>query len=212
VAAFAHWLKGAGGTVGFEEFTEPARQLEQLANEEGDESEMAEAWKQIHELGDRLKLTGDALRASSSDGAGADRPASAIDTPAPAEITDIPAKPLISRFAETPGLPPIIHMFIEKLDESMDQMEQAYKQGDWEQLALLAHWLKGAGGTVGFDDFTVPAKELEESAKAGQADQVGAMLDQVKGLKNAIVPPELEGNHPVETVSAPDSEHRVRFG
>ena len=35
------------------------------------------------------------------------------------------------------------------------------------QLAALAHWLKGSGGTMGFDGFFVPARVLEHEAKAG---------------------------------------------
>jgi HPt (histidine-containing phosphotransfer) domain-containing protein len=66
-------------------------------------------------------------------------------------------------------------------------MEQAYAQGDWEQLAALSHWLKGAGGTVGFDQFTKPAGQLESFAKGQQADLAGEMLDQVNRLKSGIV-------------------------
>ena len=41
-------------------------------------------------------------------------------------------------------------------------MRRACEQDDLTQLAKLAHWLKGSGGTAGFDDFTAPAAELEQ--------------------------------------------------
>ena len=54
---------------------------------------------------------------------------------------------------------------------------------------MIAHWLKGAGGTVGFDDFTEPAAKLENFAKTAQVEQAGQMLERVKHLSEAIVPP-----------------------
>ena len=33
-------------------------------------------------------------------------------------------------------------------------MEQAWQERNYGELANLAHWLKGSGGTVGFDAFT----------------------------------------------------------
>ena len=36
------------------------------------------------------------------------------------------------------------------------------------ELAALAHWLKGAGGSMGFDELFEPAKPLEHAATAGE--------------------------------------------
>ena len=44
----------------------------------------------------------------------------------------------------------------------------ALKQ-DFQELARLAHWLKGAGGTAGFPTFTQPAKHLESLVQTGSA-------------------------------------------
>jgi HPt (histidine-containing phosphotransfer) domain-containing protein len=49
--------------------------------------------------------------------------------------------------------------------------------------------LKGAGGTVGFDEFTAPAAELETLAKSDQAADAAQVLDHLKALSDAIVPP-----------------------
>jgi len=190
VAAFAHWLKGAGGTVGFAEFTEPAKQLEESAKSGGDESEMAAAWKAIRRLIDRLNLTEKTLKAAAVD---ADSPGSApasIDAPPPDETAGDAAKPLISRYAKLPEYQSTIHLFITTLDEYMPKMEQAYAQGDWEQLVTLSHWLKGAGGTVGFDAFTKPAADLEKFAKAKQPDLAGRAIAEVRKLKNSARSPD----------------------
>jgi CheY-like chemotaxis protein/HPt (histidine-containing phosphotransfer) domain-containing protein len=198
LAAFAHWLKGAGGTVGFDDFTEPARQLEQLANEGGDPSEMTAAWKTIRQLAVRLAATINDQTAPSNAGNGAEPPPAQKDTSPAARTAATVVEPLISRFAELPEFKSIIHLFIETLDEKVSKMEQAYAQEDWEELASLSHWLKGSGGTVGFDAFTKPAAELEKFAKAQQADLAGGMLDQVKQLKNATRPPDAGSGHDPE--------------
>jgi len=199
VAAFAHWLKGAGGTVGFAEFTEPAKQLEELAKARGDESKMAEAWKTIRRLIDRLNLTEKTLKESAIPD---DRPVSSAsawtDNPPSAEPARETVEPLISRYADLPEYQPTIHLFIEALAENMQKMEQAYAQGDWEQLVSLSHWLKGAGGTVGFDAFTRPAAELEKFAKEKQADQAGRAMAEVRKLKNAARPPDATGGNDTE--------------
>ena len=74
----------------------------------------------------------------------------------------------------------IVEEFVERLGEKLSAMEQACGSGDLEELARLAHWLKGSGGTAGFDDFTTPARTLEEFAKQGQEEQI---LDAVNELR-----------------------------
>jgi hypothetical protein len=56
----------------------------------------------------------------------------------------------------------------------------------------LAHWLKGAGGTVGFDVFFEPALELEGLAKQGDRGAIGAALGQLDALAARIVVPDDE--------------------
>jgi signal transduction histidine kinase/CheY-like chemotaxis protein/HPt (histidine-containing phosphotransfer) domain-containing protein len=96
---------------------------------------------------------------------------------------------VVSRLASNPRLRKTILAFVRKLEKQVEKMEQDWKQGDMENLAELAHWLKGSGGTVGYDDFTVPAAELEKFARAGQEEQAGHMLKQVKYLMKGIVLP-----------------------
>jgi len=58
----------------------------------------------------------------------------------------------------------IVQDFTDVLHEKMEAMEAACAARDGEALAQYAHWLKGSGGTVGFDDFTDPARQLETAA------------------------------------------------
>ncbi len=107
----------------------------------------------------------------------------------PAEPLYREEKPVISRLGSSPRFQKVILQFIEKLKQELERAQAAWEQEDLKELALIAHWLKGAGGTVGFDHFTEPAAKLEQLAKTGRREQVGEILRQVKKLSEAIVPP-----------------------
>jgi HPt (histidine-containing phosphotransfer) domain-containing protein len=94
--------------------------------------------------------------------------------------------------ANNTRLQPTILSFVEKLDQKVERMEVALEKEDMTELASLAHWLKGAGGTVGYDDFTKPAGALESCAKADHLEKANQTLKEVKSLVTAIVPPVID--------------------
>ena len=98
-------------------------------------------------------------------------------------------KPVISRLGSSPRFHKVILQFIDKLDAELNRAQSSLESGNLEEVASIAHWLKGAGGTVGFDDFTEPAAKLEQFAKAQEAAQVGHVLERLKRLSEAIQPP-----------------------
>ena len=71
-------------------------------------------------------------------------------------------------------------------------MRSAWNSRDWDALRQHAHWLKGAGGTVGYDDFTKPAEDLETCAKADHVEKANQKFKEVKSLVTAIVPPVID--------------------
>ena len=84
----------------------------------------------------------------------------------------------------------IIVKFIESLAGRRDQMHAELSQDRWEDLARSAHWLKGAGGTVGFECFTEPARRLEQAARRGQPQDAENCLREIDCLIDRIVTPE----------------------
>jgi HPt (histidine-containing phosphotransfer) domain-containing protein len=56
----------------------------------------------------------------------------------------------------------------------------------------LAHWLKGSGGTVGFNEFTEPASELEAFAKQKNQDSARNLVKKLVAMTDAIVLPETD--------------------
>ncbi len=116
------------------------------------------------------------------------------EPPAECEVTTAEAlratnEPVMSRLGSSARFQKVILQFIDKLKQELTRAQAAWENENLEELALIAHWLKGAGGTVGFDHFTEPAAKLEHLAKTAQMEQAGDILRQVKRLSEAIVPP-----------------------
>ncbi len=76
----------------------------------------------------------------------------------------------------------MIARFVGRLEQQLPAMDEAFLARDAEALVQLAHWLKGTGGTVGFDAFVEPANELELSAKSGNFPAIERHLDAIHGL------------------------------
>ena len=95
-------------------------------------------------------------------------------------VTDLSSQihstsPVISSLpTEDPEFREIVADFVVRLEQRVVEMRQAATTPDFDELAELAHWLKGAGGSVGFDAFTTPAASLQSSAEA--RDEKGANL------------------------------------
>jgi len=172
LAALAHWLKGSGGTVGFDDFTEPAKNLETLAKA-GSEDGIAVTLQELRELSRRLVVPGGA------------------ETPRESAASAPEGPPVTSRLASGgPRIRATIAKFAGRLNEKLDEMDVAWQARDFTELAALAHWLKGSGGTVGYDDFTEPAKTLEELAKANTENGVDEALAALRGISRRLVIPD----------------------
>ncbi len=188
VADLAHWLKGAGGTVGFDVFTEPAAKLELHAknNEDGNIKPLI---LQLRQLARRIVVPQCDIAAASVSEV---EPAKKLQfsEALPPNVSPAGSPPaVVSRLANMKRLQPTILKFVDTLDDKIAKMEAALDKKDMTELASLAHWLKGAGGTVGYDDFTKPAAALESCARAEHVEMAGRSLKDVKLLVDAIVPP-----------------------
>ena len=67
---------------------------------------------------------------------------------------------------EGPEIQSILSDFVDDLSSKLELMELAIEAEDFDTLESLAHWLKGSGGSLGFDRFTAPATALESAAGA----------------------------------------------
>jgi PAS domain S-box-containing protein len=190
LASIAHWLKGAAGTVGYDDFTEPAIQLEN-SSKASDAQGCAETLAQLHEMAARLEAPGDEpaeptqIASQTQLGSGAVAASNAMEF-SPNGSTE----PIVSRLAGNKRLIPAVRRFTGRLDEQLCTLEQAVRNNEFAEIAALAHWLKGAAGTVGYDDFTKPAMQLEQHAKAEDASQILPLVSEIRALSQRIEVPD----------------------
>lgn len=98
--------------------------------------------------------------------------------PVPAELEC--ALPL-----DDPDLRAIVEDWAEAMTRKVARMRVAADASDLPTVASLAHWLKGSGGTAGFDAFTEPARRLERAALAQDVDALDDSLATIERLAMA---------------------------
>jgi signal transduction histidine kinase/ActR/RegA family two-component response regulator/HPt (histidine-containing phosphotransfer) domain-containing protein len=100
-------------------------------------------------------------------------------------------QPLVSTLPlDQPVYRELVAEFVELLEQLLPDMRRARSTHRLDELAGLAHTLKGTGGTVGFDDFTRPAKELERRARQGDEEGLEALLEELEELAQSIAVPD----------------------
>jgi len=99
--------------------------------------------------------------------------------------------PIRSRFADNAKLVPIVRKFAARLQQQLELTRSAFDAGDLPEVERLAHWLAGAAGTVGYDAFTEPAREMEAAAKALDAETTAGVLQRIARMAAQLEVPEL---------------------
>lgn len=85
----------------------------------------------------------------------------------------------------------IVVEFVPHLGHKLQEMKAQLSEQKFEELARNAHWLKGAAGSVGFDEFNRPAAVLEKSAQRREESACRDLLSFVHSLFERIVIPEI---------------------
>ena len=97
---------------------------------------------------------------------------------------------VVSRLADHPRLRHVVRNFAMQLPAKLQGMHDALGRTELNELAALAHWLKGAGGTVGYDELFEPARDLEAHARSGDVGAIADALGQLQSLVQRMVIPE----------------------
>lgn len=188
----AHWLIGSGGTVGFKEFTEPATRMEQSAIRE-DLHQLSLLLPELRNLSTRIQL-----------------PVEAVESACSSSVSQIETEenePLISTLPiNIPRFRDIVETFVPHLYNKMQEMIDSWQEKNYTKLAELAHWLEGVGGTVGYNDFTVPSRALEASARDNCNEGIAKALNELCLLASRI---QVETHDPVTDCIASDQTSLV---
>jgi len=96
--------------------------------------------------------------------------------------TTIPDKLISDLLADDPDMIDLVEEFVEALPSRIEELKQAYEQLDWDQLATLAHQLKGAGGSYGYPPLSSLGATMEQAFKQHSAEQFAEWLGQLEKL------------------------------
>lgn len=197
----AHWLKGSGGTVGFNELTDPAIQLENAAKI-GDTELALQILEEIQSI--RARIVSPVAAGDSNSSPSEPVPPTRSDsTRSPrAETTDPGMHSASSETSEKEDTPiectlplddedylEIVIDFIKRLDVRLLGMLSMVQTKSFEELENEAHWLKGAGGTVGFPALTAPSAALMLAARDGQVGRCQESLRDILQIRQRLVIP-----------------------
>ncbi len=85
-----------------------------------------------------------------------------------ASIPSLANSSIYSTLSDDLDLAPIVEMFVEEIPQRIAAMEMAATRQDWPTLERLAHQIKGAGGSYGFEQTTAVAGKLERAVHERQ--------------------------------------------
>jgi PAS domain S-box-containing protein len=108
---------------------------------------------------------------------------------APSPPTQAPGGPIRSRLESHPRLSRVVRTFGTTLPVKLGLMRQALAADRFAELAELAHWLKGAGGMVGFDCFNDPAKRFEQLAHDNDGPGARVVMAELLALHARLLIP-----------------------
>jgi HPt (histidine-containing phosphotransfer) domain-containing protein len=102
----------------------------------------------------------------------------------PTSVSETDDQALVSKLpTDDPDFREIVNEFVAQLASNLAALRAAWARKDMPRIAEIAHWVKGAGGTAGFDVLTAPAAILERAAKDGQPD---FMMQQIERLETLL--------------------------
>jgi signal transduction histidine kinase/CheY-like chemotaxis protein/HPt (histidine-containing phosphotransfer) domain-containing protein len=87
---------------------------------------------------------------------------------------------------DDPEIRAVVVEFLDGIVPRLEAMSAALEAEDLDELARLAHALKGSGGTAGFECFTEPAARVESLAKAGRSSEIAQAVSEIRDLQNCV--------------------------
>ena len=81
------------------------------------------------------------------------------------------AEPIYSRLADDAELKRLVELFVQDMPERVSNLLARLEASDWEGVRRIAHQLKGAAGSYGFDPLTLSATRVEETVRQSRPAQ-----------------------------------------
>jgi HPt (histidine-containing phosphotransfer) domain-containing protein len=111
------------------------------------------------------------------------------------ERTETADTPLTSSLiAKNPKFIGIVARFMPRLKEQMDALQLALDASDLEEIARIAHWAKGSGGSVGFETITSLGESLEQATIGGEYQQTTVAVELLQKYAGRVLAGWEDGN------------------
>jgi histidine phosphotransfer protein HptB len=90
---------------------------------------------------------------------------------------------LYSQLASDPDLADIVEMFVGEMPERVEAFRDRLSRADWQGLQQLAHQMKGAAGSYGFDTVSPVAAKLESAIRDSEPEErIRAAVSELVGI------------------------------
>ena len=74
----------------------------------------------------------------------------------------------------------LIHKLAERIEDDLERLREALAQADGDELARLAHKLKGAAANLEVESIMVLAKQLEQMGRSGELARATAVFSELE--------------------------------
>lgn len=81
---------------------------------------------------------------------------------------------------------PMVPRFMENRHKELSAMQEALTRRDYETIRRLAHGMKGAGGSYGFDGLTTFGGAVEQAAKSAEEEDVKTGLASIAAYLSCV--------------------------
>ena len=97
---------------------------------------------------------------------------------------DTTAPLLFSSYGGDSEMAELVAMFVNEMPDRIEQLQRLLSATNWDELGRLAHQMKGACGSYGFEQMTPLAARLEQATRGGES--VEAIRDSLQELSDAL--------------------------
>lgn len=91
-----------------------------------------------------------------------------------------------SEFAGDPDFRELLEMFVSTIPEKQSALRGHFSAGRIEQLRVIAHQMKGAGGGYGFGGLSTRAAALEEACRTDEHAAIAATLGELLAYSERV--------------------------
>jgi len=92
-------------------------------------------------------------------------------------------EPIYSSLGGDPNLAEIVDMFVEEMPDRIARLLDLHQSAAWKGLRRVAHQLKGAAGSYGFDSLSPCAARLEQAVREeATEDQIRLAVGELVNL------------------------------